>query len=342
MESLEFKKQTNNIIRKAHNDSKLEYCACCKKNVSSFCNSHSLPKFILKSISNNGYVLTSNNYSKIPIIDNSKGLNNAGVFKRICNDCDNLLFKDYETSEKLLDPRKKIMTQIDLKNSLRMYDKRLNEIAIYKNLETMNIDISTLQEIIEKQKINYLDLNEIEREIKRDLEILSKSSTSSFKLIFSEKLNYVVPIAFQGHIALVGDLNGDTINDIYNKSESNVVENINICVFPLTNQTIIMMFINNDYKKYKKFIKQFGALTKEKKLQLISYIIFNYSEDFFVSKDAKKEIIDNKTLDIVAQNTTDIHATDEKEAKLLKKSKEFELLNYKEFPNILSKEYSIR
>lgn len=342
MDVLELKKQMNSILKKSHDDSKLDYCLCCKKNVSSFCNSHSLPKFILKNISKDGYVLTSNNYFKMPLFDNIKGLNKSGTFKRICNGCDNKLFKNYESFEQLLlQPRKKMMTQIDLKNCLRMYDKRLNEIALYNNLLHMNPDDFMLKELIEKQKVNYLDLNEIKNELERDLKILSKSSSSSFELLFWEKLDYIAPIAFQGHIALVGDIKGNVINDIYNKSENYVIENINICVFPLSNQTIIMMFINKDNKKYKEFTKQFKALTKNKKLQLISYIIFNYSEDFFVSSEAQKEILDSELLDMITQNTTDIYALDEEMVKQFKKNKNNELLNYTKFPNLFDEKYSI-
>ncbi len=75
MDELEIKKQVNAILKKSHDDSKLDYCLCCRKKVTSFCNSHSLPRFILKNISNDGYVLTSNNYFKMPLIDNKKGLN---------------------------------------------------------------------------------------------------------------------------------------------------------------------------------------------------------------------------------------------------------------------------
>lgn len=342
MDIFELKKQMNNILRKSHNDSKLDYCLCCKKKVSSFCNSHSLPRFILKNISKDGYVLTSNNYFKMPLIDSTRGLNNSGVFKRICNDCDNDLFKNYESAEQLLlQPRKKIMTQIDLKNCLRMCDKRLSEIALYNNLLKMDPSDSMLQSLLETQRINCLDLNEIKKEIDRDLKILSKQSTSSFDLIFWEKLEYVVPIAFQGHIALVGDLSGNTINDIYNKNENYVIENMNICVFPLKSQSVVMVFINKDNKKYKEFIKQFKILKREEKLQLISYMIFNYSEDFFVSSIAKNEIINNKNLDIVARNTTNIYALDEEFADQLKKYKNSELCGYISFPNLLDKKYSL-
>lgn len=80
-DEIEFRKQFNEIYRRAQKQSKLEYCLCCGKNVTSFCNSHTLPRFILKSISDNGMVYTSNNYFKMPLTGIESGLNNSGTFK---------------------------------------------------------------------------------------------------------------------------------------------------------------------------------------------------------------------------------------------------------------------
>lgn len=105
----ELVKDFNKIISEARAESKLEYCQCCNKKVTSFCNSHSLPKFILKNLSEMGMILNSNHFFEAPFIKESKGVNNSGTFFRICNECDNNLFKDYENENKLLElPRKKL------------------------------------------------------------------------------------------------------------------------------------------------------------------------------------------------------------------------------------------
>lgn len=339
MNNIELKKDWNELKKKSYSDSKLDYCLCCGKNVKSFCNSHSLPNFILKNISEDGYVLTSNNYFKMSAIDVEKGLKVSGTFRRICNKCDKEIFADYESPDKLLlIPREKIMTQIDLKNSLKMYDSKLNTIALYNNFKLKTFQKDYVNYFI---RINQLDLDEAKNEVERDLKILSKSSSSSFELVFWEKLDYVVPIAFQGKIALVGDLNGDCINNIYNYNVDYILEYINICVFPLKAESIVMMFVCKDNKKYRNFINQFKKLSKGKKLRLISYIIFNYNEDFFISKSAKQEILDNKILDKVARNTVNIMASNKEYILQGEKKKFEELKNYINFPNILSKQYRI-
>ena len=102
-----------------------------------------------------------------------------------------------------------------------------------------------------------------------------------------------------------------------------------------------MMFVSNNNKKYNGFIKQFRMLSKERKLQLISFIIFNYSEDFFISEKAKDEVINNEKLDIVTQNITNIYALDEEMASEIKQIKNTELCGYINFPNLLSNDYSL-
>lgn len=324
-------------------ESKLDYCICCGNKVTSFCNSHTLPRFILKSISDNGMVVTSNNFFKMPLISNELGLNNSGTFKRICKQCDSTVFQAYEEIDKLLVlPRKKIMTQIDLKNTLRMYDKRSNEIELYNIMISEYADEFILPELLKKQRINNLDFNEIKNELERDIKILKKQSASSFELIYWKILDYVTPIAFQGHIALYGDLSGNIINDLYNIKKDYVIENLNLCVFPLKNKTVIIMFVSKENKKYKNFIKQFKKLKDHEKLRLISFIIFNYSEDFFISKKANDDLLNNVELDNVTQNISDIYALDEKMANKIKKMKSFELMNYNNFPNILDAKYAIK
>lgn len=340
---IEFRKQFNEIYRRAQKQSKLDHCLCCDKNVTSFCNSHTLPRFILNNISDMGMVYTSNNFFKMPLIGIESGLNNSCTFKRICKSCDSTIFQDYEDENKLLvQPRKKVMTQIDLKNTLRMYEKRLNEIEIFNIMINEYANEDNFLELLQKQVINKLDLDEIKNEFERDMKILKKESTSSFELIYWNILDYVTPIAFQGHIALHGDLNGNIINDIYNVKKDNVIENLNLCVFPLKDKTVVIMFVNKDNRKYNNFIKQFKKLREKEKLKLISFIIFNYSEDFFISKKAKDTLLNNTILDITTQNTTDIYALDEEMANEFKKIKLFELMNYKNFPNILDIEYAIK
>ena len=65
---------------------------------------------------------------------------------------------------------------------------------------------------------------------------------------------------------------------IYNHSPKYVIENINLCVFPLKEKTVVIMFISKEHKKYKLFIQQFKKLKEEEKLNLITQIEIEMKE----------------------------------------------------------------
>ena len=44
----------------------------------------------------NGKVLTLNSLIDNPLLDDQKGVNDAGTFKIICRECDSSIFSDYE------------------------------------------------------------------------------------------------------------------------------------------------------------------------------------------------------------------------------------------------------
>ena len=87
-----YRKQMSAINKKARQTAKRETCYYCGKNVTSFCNSHSVPRFCLKNISTKGEVLTLNVLVDNPLIDKEKGVEEAGTFHLICNDCDSKIF----------------------------------------------------------------------------------------------------------------------------------------------------------------------------------------------------------------------------------------------------------
>lgn len=161
------------------------------------------------------------------------------------------------------------------------------------------------------------------------------------RLVFWYKCDYTVPLAFKGPICLYGDLNGHIINDIYNYSPMLFMQYIHICVFPLEQSSIVMVFYHKDDTNYRAFERQFNRLTLDKKLQLISFIIVNYSEDFFISKKANEEIINNPIINITTENNSNISASSYDDLKFQEKQKLHELENYEKFPNLLNETYKL-
>ena len=68
MNENDIKRKMNDMRRKAQEISKLDHCLICKKKITSFCNSHSLPQFVLKKIANNGMIYNSNIFFGLSVL----------------------------------------------------------------------------------------------------------------------------------------------------------------------------------------------------------------------------------------------------------------------------------
>lgn len=115
-----------------------------------------------------------------------------------------------------------------------------------------------------------------------------KKDKIDFRLIYYEKLPYKVPLAFQDCINVVSDFKGNLINNPY--SESLYQQVLFVCIFPLKKETIDLMFIDNEKRRYSTFIKQFNKLKKEDKLKSVLFMMFAYSENIFISKNIQSDL----------------------------------------------------
>ena len=71
-----------------------------------------------------------------------------------------------------------------------------------------------------------------------------KPFTGEYYIGFYKKLEYRVPVAFQDFIAMIADLEGNIINNIYNKDPKYVIRNISLCIFRLKNSIICCLLTN--------------------------------------------------------------------------------------------------
>ncbi|CAJ1004152.1 MULTISPECIES: hypothetical protein [Brevibacillus] len=327
----------NSFVKKSKLEAKRTHCICCGKECSSFCNSHSIPKFCLKNISLNGYLYYSGNLIDIPLFEREKGLNEAGTFKLICRECDSQIFCDYENPNNYSNnPTDKMLSQIAMKNYLKNIAKRELEIVLYKNLEKeIDSELSILQ------FINRLDLNEYIKEFSYAKKASQSKWNDYYFINYFEILDYVVPLAFQSSIALVADFEGNVINNIYNASPDYKLSDLHLCVFPLKDKSIIICFTKNGDKRYRNFFKQFRKLSKDEKLKAINYIIFSYSEDVFLYKGLDYDILQNKALKNVAKKTTIAVADNPFANSLAKAIENFSFNEMQKIPNLLDEKYKI-
>lgn len=346
-EIISLNKKMAKIIKQARENAKINKCYYCGTENIQFCNSHSIPQFALRNIAIKGELLYTNKLMKLPFEKEEKGINEAGTFKIICRDCDSQIFSDYENPEKYYgEITPKMLAEISLKNYLKIISKRLVEIEMYNQAYTLTQNPINIGIINQKQKINNIDLNEYKKSYEKAKRVSKKNWDNEYYLIYAKKLDYVVPIAFQSNLALVCDLENNIINDIYIEDEKYKIQDIQLAIFPLKDCSIILLFMDSNNTRYRKFNKQFNKLSEDEKLEVLNYIMFLYSEDIFISPSMEKVMLDSKELIQLSKSTADMIAFKDnifkENVNYLEAVKEqFSLINRKRIPNFLSREYAI-
>ena len=130
-------------------ESKDKICRICGKKINGYCQSHSIPSFVLKSIANNGKVRVGTTFQSMRI-NVSNGVKNTLNFYSVCKKCDSEYFQNYEHEDLL---HKKLtdvaINEIAIKSYIRYLYKQENEFIRYKEL------LDNKKNIIEEEKQFY-------------------------------------------------------------------------------------------------------------------------------------------------------------------------------------------
>ena len=335
-----YNKKISRILSDARKRSKNSQCYVCKKQVNSFCNSHSVPQFCLRRIAVNGKVQISGFPSDFPYLGNNCGVNSAGTFYIICRECDSKIFQEYEKPSTYDEkPSGQVLAQIAMKNYLQMIYKRQLEQEIYSILEEKNPNAINADGI---HKTQTLDLKEYIACYERARIASNGHHDNWYNLFYYKKLDYTVPMAFQGQVALVCDFDKTFVNNIYNNSPKYKIQDLQIAVFPLAHESVIMAFVDSRNKRYNNFIKKFKSLEELDQLSIINFIIFKYSENVFLSTDLPTDVLENPEFKNVCESTNVVKTTNPF-ANLSKPAAEyFDLAKHKNIPNLLSPEYALK
>ena len=279
----EARKQISSIYKQARENSKPTKCALCGKTTTSFCNSHSVPRFVLESISDSGIVLTSNALVGFDLMDEKEGLNKAGTFHYICKECDGKWFHNYENPETLLlTPNDRVLAEIALKDSILMLSKRNFELELNRLLlEKKPSAILNLSAVSEAYA---LDARDFELEKQRYISIIDNGLENCFHVLFYCVLPYTIPLATQTGIALSTDIEGRIVNDLMDFSDDVYIQTMHLCFFPLDGKSVVIAFYHKDDRNYKHLRHQLNRMSKEDKLKYLNYILFQYAENYFFSK----------------------------------------------------------
>lgn len=291
---IEIKKEVSRRFQEARNISRPEKCLLCDRKLTKLCNSHSVPQFVLKHLSEDGKIMQSSllmAFEDVDIFETEKGVKNSGTFKFICHSCDKEFFSDYESEDALLgEISDKMLAEIALKNELLNVSKRSQEVALYSSLPEKIIGIDDMIDLYS------LDLRDFLQEVEVHKREILNNTKGAYQIIFKEILPFVVPIATQVAITLRVDMYGYPVNDVYNPDPKIKMQDLHLVIFPLKESSLVLAFYHKKDKKYRTLRHQFNSENSEKTKEFLNYLVFAYTENFFISKIICEKILSNKKL----------------------------------------------
>ena len=335
---IDINKRISKIDRRAREQSKASICCVCGRSCTSFCNSHSVPHFSLNRIAENGKVAQVLQ-GEIPTMGDETGLNRAGTFRLICRDCDSTIFQEYETPNAYTkEPTEKMLAQIAMKNTLHMISKRKYEIALYNIVEQ---EFGNFHSLGSGKSIEEIDLAEYQSSLQYAINSLSIGKGGRYHIYFYRILDYVVPLATQASLCLIGDFEDRIINNIYNLSEDLQTPSIHVAVFPLEKTSIILLFVESNNNRYRKMFRQLNKLEPGDQLAAINYMIFSYTENVFLSPSVYATVREHPEFMNVCRKTTTTEGLLLSTDPIKVAIKEFSLSKRNLIPNLLSREFAL-
>lgn len=209
--------------RETYDNIKPEHCILCGERKTSYCNSHTIPQFVLKNIAKSGMIGTLNAIIELPIKNfekYEKGVKKSGVIHSIFISCDSKYFKDYENPENLKNViTDKMLAEIALKNFLmEIVRTRIDKEGLNNKIKNLEVFTNRPSELLNFQD---WDLEDFENEVEEHKNNIVKNHTGAYQIIFHEVLPYKVPLAFQDSISVIEDMDGFIINNTKNLAKEN-------------------------------------------------------------------------------------------------------------------------
>lgn len=320
-------------LRKARDSIKPDCCILCNNPNHAICHSHSIPKMVLKNITDNGCLYQSSKITGTSnYLDITKGVKSCGTFRLICSNCDQRYFSEYESLDTLIKPPNDLFfAEIALKNSLLTYDRQME----YKAL---------LEQIHRYQLPDYIfpNYDNIDLNIRDALDdvtfyksIVENEDVGWFDLLTRHILDYTVPIATQSSVVLDRDVEGKAVNVITDfPIVKEKLQAMHLLVFPLNGKSVILAFYHKRDRKYRDLRHQFNRISPEKQLAFINYIIFAYTENYFFAPSVSQELLNNPALKELSKQVYP-------QSQFCRQSSGYQNISMFDIPNFLSKDYAL-
>ena len=299
MKNYKAQKITSEFLKGVHNSAKQDHCVLCGKKIDSTCNSHVVPKFILREIAENGMISYGHVFHRltVPGVEKTTGINNAYTFRLICKDCDKKSFRDYESPDSILEydslspqTQKRILCQMALKAHLSHCQTKYNRL-ISKDIATGG-KAHELEEqgVYTPERIDLIEHFEYIDEIRKS----EKSNKNPFRVLYNKLLNYKTDFATQTAICFIFDLNGKKIFNPNDLSIENKCSYFYLMILPLKEHTRVLFYTEEKgVFRTETLIKQFESLSDEDKLHFLFIALIIHDQEFYVRPSRAKYILKN-------------------------------------------------
>ena len=271
----------------------LKECLFCGAKMTSACNSHIVPRFILNNIAENGHVSYGYALSKIDYAGMNKttGIKNAHTFRMICNDCDQLNFKSYEDKEKLsnfstLDQKSKnqILGEMAIKAHIAhidmKYKRYIRAAAMQHENEYANVIKACGLDISEHRGYIY--------SIKHNMFF----GNDQFDLLYFKELPYRTHVASQTIINYCYDLKGNQVFDPLLLKNSNQCRYFYLMILPFENKTLVFFYIEkSNVNNVVDIIEQFEELSEDDKLHFLFISLIIHDQQIYLSPSLAEYIV---------------------------------------------------
>jgi hypothetical protein len=195
-------------------------------------------------------------------------------------------------------PSDKMLAEIAVKDFLLQLSKRTQEEKLHKELQRQFNAYTNPENLA---GITGLDVRDFNEELQFHKGIVDNNLSNGYQILFWKVVPYKVPIALQSAIALPKDLEGNEINNVFDTSDAIRMQFMHLVILPLQEESVILAYYHKRDKLYRKLRNQINSSSEQKALQFLNYVIFAYTENYFISKTIQTTIITDEKLSLLGQ-----------------------------------------
>ena len=98
------------------------------------------------------------------------------------------------------------------------------------------------------------------------------------------------------------------INNIYNMDSKVRMQYLHLAILPLDGNSVILAFYHKRDKAYRRLRHQINCMTESEVLKYINYLVFKYTENYYIAKKIERDIDTNESLQRLSQEYNELPA----------------------------------